>query len=248
MFSVKSSLISKFCNLRVKITHPGKIIPAPKEIIDIVDEISVKVNFRFKGVFIIHSKNKKLATAYNCLRNLYITKELLEIVDQDELKAAIAHEMAHSIKKHFRRKCFLLIKSMSIVTLMLISILIILEKLVTTTIIPFVLLLMSLILLVLPGRMITTINRPLEIEADQEAVKIMKNPNPMVRLLAKIFVYNKAHRSSFLTKIGLKLFGSSHPAISERIKRISQLSDEEINKLYKWAKQAIIYMSNLKSY
>ena len=247
MTSVKNSLISKFCNLIVKITYPGKIIPAPKEIIDIVDEISVKVNFRFKGVFIIQSKNKKLATAYNCLRHLYITKELLEIVDQDELKAAIAHEMAHSIKKHFRRKFFFLIKSMSIVTLMLILILIMLEKLVTATIIPFALLPLSLILLVLPGRIITTINRPLEIEADQEAVKIMKNPNPMVKLLAKIFVYNKTYKPSFLTKVSVKLFGSSHPAINERTRRISQLSDEEINKLYKWAKQAIICRLNLNS-
>lgn len=191
---------------------------------EIVDKLGLK---RFRRVRKIRTIGGRIANAivkgfFN--KELILTEKLVEILDREELKSVIVHEVAHYKYRHIEL----------ILTLWVIAGILILtginylmnyidklkyEMLGLWDVIGFILYLslyiMGFIVLILLSRYIS---RRAEEKADLEASKIIDNPRVYIRALAKITITNLGPMK--VSKI-LEKFGT-HPSPIKRILKIAK--------------------------
>ncbi|XRO76316.1 M48 family metallopeptidase [Methanocaldococcus sp. 10A] len=221
-----------------------KLIPKKKENIEnkeiyektseLVDELTKKLNTKkFKDIEIINSlvANAMVSGLFN--EKLVITKKLIDILNEDELKAILAHEIAHKKRRHIK----IGLTSWFILGVVIFSsvdyILKILKKILSNN--------WTIGALIIVGGYLSLyiidsyLSRKREKEADTIASQIT-NPKIYIKALAKIHYANYSPEKGFLNII------STHPSMLKRAKFVGKkfgLSDEEIKKIINEARNEI---------
>ncbi len=77
-----------------------------------IESLAVDLNFRTKGIFVMDgSKRTKHSNAYftglGKTKRIVLFDTLIEQMDEDEVLAVLAHEIAHEKKKHIRKRLIL---------------------------------------------------------------------------------------------------------------------------------------------
>ncbi|XRO75448.1 M48 family metallopeptidase [Methanocaldococcus sp. 28A] len=229
--------IVKSINILIELI-PRKEIPENIEIYEkiskLVDDLTKKLNTKnFKDIEIINSlvANAMVSGIFN--EKLVITKKLIDILNEDELKAILAHEIAHKKRRHIKMG----LTSWFLLGVVIFSsidyILKILNKLLGDDWIIGALIIVGgyLSLYIIDSYL----SRRREKEADIIASQIT-NPKTYIKALAKIHYANYSPEKGFLNII------STHPSMLKRAKFVGKkfgLSDEEIKKIIDEARNEI---------
>lgn len=148
--------------------------------------------------------------------SIFISDYLIERLSVDEVKAVIAHELAHAKRRHVLK---IMATSLFFSILGLDLLLFIRNMGVPTTwhLATF----FAGLALIFVGNMfcVPYINRKFELEADFIAVKTIENGKSMISALRKLAELNLIPKKNPVMKWGL-----THPSISERIERIREIT------------------------
>ncbi len=225
------------------ITLVGKIFSKKKEneyielyekVSKLVDELTKQLNTKkFKEIKIINGivANAMVSGLFN--EKLIVTKKLIDILNDEELKAILAHEIAHKKRRHIKMG----LTSWFILGVVIFSsidyILKILKKILGDNWIIGALIIIGgyLSLYIIDSYL----SRRREKEADIIASQIT-NPKTYIKALAKIHYANYSPEKGFLNII------STHPSMLKRAKFVGKkfgLSDDEIKKIIDEARNEI---------
>ncbi|WP_423793209.1 M48 family metalloprotease [Methanocaldococcus indicus] len=176
-----------------------------------VNEISEKLNVKpFKKIEIIKSSVANAFVEGLFKEKLIITSKLLEILSDDELKAIIAHELAHKKRMHIKIGFIGFI----IIGAVIYSIAIYLLKVINFEG-PVIFMSIFLISYFLDYLICRYISRRIEKDADLLATKVVE-PKIYIKALSKI------HFASYIPKEGVLNIFMTHPSLKDRIKYIQK--------------------------
>lgn len=159
--------------------------------------------------------------------SIRVTKKVLEIMNEDEIEAILAHEFSHL----FNRDSFVSFTILMLFSLPLFIIFYILSKTTLKNITPgesiliFIFTIISFFILLYGTKVVNWITIRQEIRSDREAVLKTKNPEALMSALLKIYVepFTRNKRPGFFEKIrdsfeylSLYFYGYTHPVSKER--------------------------------
>lgn len=218
---VLSSIVDRFITSRLE----RPLDPWVKEYVEsIVRKLGLR---RFKGVRVIRTIGGRLANAMVqgiFSKELVLTEKLLEVLDEEEVKAVIAHEVAHHKYKHIELSIVLWVVAGVAIFSGITYAFERLEKLRygmlelwdLVSVLAFISLnAIGILTLVLVSRHVM---RRAEDKADSEASKLIDNPETYIRALAKITIVDLGPM-----KVGkvLEKF-DTHPSPVKRMIRIAK--------------------------
>jgi STE24 endopeptidase len=149
--------------------------------------------------------------------NLALSDDLIANLDQDELRAIVAHEIGHQRRKDSIR---LLSYSLAIVAVVLLCYQWLATRLEGSRAALRFLFVFAAMTPIIPYILLGKRRRQAELEADRFAVKVTKDPELVIRALTKVTHLNEAPIK--LAKIDEAL--STHPSLESRINAIRALS------------------------
>jgi heat shock protein HtpX len=208
-----------------------------EELHDIVKNIAIRASIKKPKIYIINSQNPNaFATGRNDQKAIIaVTTGLLEKLNQRELKGVIAHEIAHIKNKD------LLISTVSVILASAIAYLAVMARWAAIfgnsreeggNLLEIITL--SIVAPIAASILRLAISRSREYVADETGAKLIKDPEALADALVKLETSpklnkgNKAAASLFIINpfSGGKFINllSTHPATSERVKRLRKLS------------------------
>ncbi len=205
-----------------------------------VNELVNKLNVKpFKRIRVIRTIGGKVANAMVTginNRELILTEKLLEVLDKDELKAVLAHEVTHHKYKHVELSMIIWVVtgilifsafSYGVEYLRRLRYSMIDSWETIFFIVYMVLYIIAFASLILISRYFT---RRAERKADLEAAKLVEDPRAYIRALAKITVVNLGPM-----KVGkiLEKFETHPPPLKRMLEaaKVYNISEEEVKEI-----------------
>ena len=215
----------------LKISKPIKDEEELNKVKEIVDEISKKLKVKpFKKIEIFNSDVANAMVEGLFREKLILTSKLLKLLSEEELKAIIAHELAHKKRTHIKVGFvgFIIIGAViySIAIYLLNSI-----NFEGLTIFMGI----FLFAYTLDYLICRYISRKIEKDADLLATKVVE-PKTYIKALSKI------HFASYMPKEGVLNILMTHPSLKDRVKYIQKefnIPDEEVEKIMNEAYEEI---------
>ena len=215
----------------LKISKPIKDEEELNKVKEIVDEISKKLKVKpFKKIEIFNSDVANAMVEGLFREKLILTSKLLKLLSEEELKAIIAHELAHKKRTHIKVGFvgFIIIGAViySIAIYLLNSI-----NFEGLTIFMGI----FLFAYTLDYLICRYISRKIEKDADLLTTKVVE-PKTYIKALSKI------HFASYMPKEGVLNILMTHPSLKDRVKYIQRefnISDEEVEKIMNEAYEEI---------
>ncbi len=194
-----------------------------KKVKEIVDEISKKLKVKpFKKIEVLNSGVANALVEGLFREKLIITSKLLKILSEEELKAVIAHELAHKKRTHIKVGFIGFI----IIGAVIYSIAIYLLKIINFESFEVFMAIFTIAYL-LDYLLCKYISRKIEKDADLLAIKVVE-PKTYIKALSKI------HFASYMPKDGILNILMTHPSLKDRIKYIQKefnIPEEDIKKI-----------------
>ena len=203
---------------------------------NIVSEICEKKKMNFDEILVIDSPiNVANAMVVQLLNKkiLIVTKQLVDLLDREELESILAHEYAHSKRNH--------IIKISIFTIALLYIILViiyyLASISNIKINPYsnlfyTLYIISIVLIILLSILLERLfSRRFEKKADLEASRI-SDPKTLIKALVKIYKFNKKPKKDSL----LSRIFRTHPSLEKRVLSVAKqwkIPEEEVKKILK---------------
>ncbi|ACX71914.1 peptidase M48 Ste24p [Methanocaldococcus vulcanius M7] len=227
LFSKTSTQLLKYTKIMKRINDEETI----NKIKNIVNDISKKLNVKpFKKIEIIKSDVANAMVEGLFKEKLVITSKLLDILSEEELKAIIAHELAHRKKLHIKLGFI----SFIIIGAIIYSIAIYILKYINIEG-EWVFTAVFFTAYIIDYLLCRYISRKIEKDADLLATKII-DPKTYIKALAKI------HFSSYMPKEGILNVLMTHPSLKERARYIQEtygLSKDDVDKIIEEAYQYV---------
>jgi Zn-dependent protease with chaperone function len=197
----------------------------PSTLKDEIRSVFEKAGVYLGEIYLMDTDRMKMSNALVCgskygfgpfKRSLFLTQNLFETLEEDELKAVICHEASHFQMHHIAKRgfsaLFVIVMALLCVGLPigLIAVTIQSKEWITT------LTILNLIgNLIFQYTFIFRVIRKHEFEADLNAVNLGANPQALIRALEKISEFNGSSqvREDILTRM---VMGNAHPTLEER--------------------------------
>jgi len=169
-------------------------------------------------LYVIDSTKFKVANAIQIGYNKFsivLSNLLIERFTIDELKAVLAHEIAHAKSRHVLK-----MTTAALAILLTGLNLLLFSRLVEFSIVlQLTMALAGFMLIVVANFLcVSYISRKFELQADLMAVKVLRTGAPLISALEKLTELNLIPRDNPRMKLGM-----SHPSLTERIKKIETL-------------------------
>jgi len=225
----------------------------PSEMKDEIKQIFANANNPVSEVYLINTDRFKTYNALVCgpkygvgpfKRSAFITRNLFEVLEPEEIKAVICHEAAHFKLHHiFKRGLMSLLGiGISVVTVFLpVAFISILTSANSSTQMGLMYL-SGLATVFVQFSFIFRVIRKQEFEADLEALNLGATPAAMSSALEKVTIQNGASRKKedWFSRF---MFGSGHPSLEERIQAIVERKLPENSKIIPAWKYTVSYAS-----
>ena len=206
------------------------------ELRNLIIEYTKSVNFTFGNIFVIDGSKRSnhsnaFFTGFGKTKRIALFDTLIDQLNEQEIVSVIAHEVGHSKKKHIITSTILSIVntgvmffllSLFIENSLLFEAFYMKEVSIYASIIFFGLLFTPINLILSP--IIQFISRKNEYEADKWSIETTKDKNNLITGLKKLAAKNLSNLSPHPL---LVFFQYSHPPISDRIKAINLLKEEQ---------------------
>ena len=197
--------------------HPS---PLKDEILSVFKRAGVQLG----EIYLMDTQKIKMSNALVCgskygfgpiKRSLFLTQNLFETLEEDELKAVICHEASHFQMHHIAKRgfsaLFIIVMALVFVGLPIGLVAVTIQSKDWITALTVVNLVLNLIF---QYTFIFRVIRKHEFEADLNAVNLGANPQALIRALEKITEFNGAgHAEDALTRM---VMGNAHPSVEER--------------------------------
>lgn len=199
------------------------------EIIEMVHEVADKADLEIREILVMDaSKRTTKANAYfagvGSTKQIVLYDNLLNYYSQPEIKAVIAHEIAHWQKGHIVKGL-----SLGIIGSFILwggAYLVIRSEMRGRKVPPKVwaiLLLFFLMTNFVSSPLQSGISRQMEIEADQTAVVLTKEPSAAIGLQINLALGN---RSDLSPPVYIEWFSYTHPSVTKRITKIREIQEK----------------------
>ena len=206
----------------------GKMYPS--ELKDLILGVFQKAGTPIAEIYLIENDQRRFFNAFVCgpridfgpfRRTLFMTRNLFELLEPEEIKAVVCHEAAHFKLNHiFKRATFsvgVLIFTIASITFPAVFVANLLK--ISKGPMMLTVLISTVITVYAQMYLLMKLIRKQEFEADQEAVSIGCHPGALIQALEKITKKNHSPRKS---PEGWNRFFSlqTHPALEDRIEAL----------------------------
>ena len=187
-----------------------------------------KMGITLRRIYVVPAGRGHLTNAFGGAHVIALTDNLGKFLDKREIDFVIAHELAHTKRRHGRRK---MLQTAAIFSMMAIALFLFRRAL--SPIRPVV----DVAVILLPLAMHYFFSRRHEYEADREAVEFSGEPETGIRALAGLYRASEAPtRCSRLTELFM-----THPMLERRaeaIGRAGQISDSRVSEILRHAENS----------
>ena len=226
----------------------------PSELKDEIVQIFADAGVNIRRVYLMDTDKVKLSNAMVCgpkygfgpfSRSLFITQNLFEVLEHDELRAVICHEASHFKLHHLIKRgaasfsAFLLGIVVVGFPVSLLSTLLFTKGAATSSMV-----LMVVLNIFFQFSFLFRVIRKQEFEADIEAVNLGADPAKLISALEKITRFNGGteKKQDSLTRVFL---GSGHPSVSERKEAILHGAVPESASIFPQKKWVLSYVGGV---
>lgn len=183
--------------------------------------LAAKMGVPHVDLYSIDWRRFKVANAFQAgprKYSVFVSNYLLDNMTSEELSAVMAHELAHARKRHVLKVTALVLCTGMIGS----DFFVIGATLNQTFFLPLIPIAAGFVVMFVSFRLILRLQRKFELEADEVAVRILEDGEPMVSALRKLMDLNLLPAEG---KSG------THPSIGKRIQRIEQLTTRGVRRL-----------------
>lgn len=175
-------------------------------------DLARRIGLKGVELYVLDWSKFRVANAFQSGRaSVYISNYLIENMPEEELRAVIAHELAHSKRRHVAKAMAMMaFPALAGLNLVILGVL----SLGPGSVLPALLLFVAgLVTAFVAPRLALRAQRRFELEADELGVRALGDPRPMIGALRRLAQLSGDAKGSL-----------THPSIDERIRRIESLA------------------------